>query len=95
MRLETKIYHSKFNIIFILYKYNMNTNQVEISQIVLMKLSSEGWLVKLKFAKWFTVNKICFLIGKGLNMIDKHYLKMISKWSSYKATKSYEWIIKF
>lgn len=51
MRLETKIYHSKFNIIFILYKYNMNTNQVEISQIVLMKLSSEGWLVKLKFAK--------------------------------------------
>lgn len=29
----------------------MNTNQVEISQIVLMKLSPEGWLVKAKFAK--------------------------------------------
>lgn len=94
MRLESKVYHSEFNSISILYKYNKNINQEEIS-LFLMKLSSEKWLVKLKFATWFTVNKIYFPIGKGLHMINKHYLKMISKWSSYKATKTFEWIVKF
>lgn len=44
MRLESKIYRSKFHIISILYKYNMNINQMEISKIALMKLSSEDWL---------------------------------------------------
>lgn len=51
MRLESNIYFSKFNIIFILYKYNLNVNQVEIQHIVLIKLSSEEWLVKLILAK--------------------------------------------
>lgn len=35
----------KFNIIAIIYKYNMNINKVEIFQIVVMKLSSEEWVV--------------------------------------------------
>lgn len=50
-------------------------------QIHQMKLSSRDQPAKLRFAKWFTVNKLenHFLIGNGLNMIDKYYLKMISK----------------
>ena len=35
----------------------MNTNQVEITQIVLIILFSKEWLVKLKFAKGFTLDK--------------------------------------
>ena len=31
MRLESKVYHSEFNSISILYKYNKNINQEEIS----------------------------------------------------------------
>lgn len=58
----------------------MNVNQVEIPHIVLIKLPSEEWLVKLIFAKWLRLtNKIYFLIGKGLNRINKHNFKMISK----------------
>lgn len=52
MTLESTIYHLKFNIISILYKYSMNINQVEIYKIVLIKPFSDSfcwWSVK--FAK--------------------------------------------
>lgn len=64
------------------YKYNMTVNQVDILQVVLIKLSSKKQPVKLILATWFTVNKQdLLLVGKGLNRVDKRDVNVISKWS--------------
>lgn len=55
-RLEYQTYPSKFNIISILCKYNININH-GIFQIKISNISNETsgeWLAKLTISKWFT-----------------------------------------